>query len=164
MSGNVSGAQILGILMVSAAAIIISQHLFPLFLVLTVLLGLIGLVIFVVELSSGSLELSAYVGGAFVVLLLLTGITYVVGFGLGGTSMGHAVLEVYYSVTGAKQEISEELQRTMNTMVDEACTTLSEGECLTLKASIRTAKTLDEVSSNVARLQKAGRVADSIIS
>ncbi|MFP4402076.1 MAG: hypothetical protein ACLFPL_02495 [Candidatus Nanoarchaeia archaeon] len=48
-------------------------------------------------------EISLYVGEAFTILLLLTGITWFVGCGIGGTSFGEASVEIYTQITGAQK-------------------------------------------------------------
>ncbi len=146
-----------------AMAIIISRQLFPFFLTLSII-SLIGLIIIVgIELFNDNFgEFSLYVGIAFVIFLLLTSVTWLIGYGIGGTTFGQASLEIYYAFTGAEQQISQELQNVINQIVDDSCKTLSEENCNLLKTTAESAKTLQEVSDKANQLKSLSNIAKSV--
>lgn len=163
MDEKETGGLVLLIIFVIAMAIIISRRLFPFFLALTIIsfVGLIAVVL--VELFNDSFgEISLYVAGAFVIFLLLTSITWFIGYGIGGTSFGEASLEIYYTITGAEQQVTQELQNAINLVVDESCKTLTEENCNLLKATAKSAKTLQEVSAKVNQLKSLNNVIESV--
>ena len=98
-------------------------------------------------------EISLYVGGAFVVLFLLTSITWFIGYGIGGTSFGEASVEIYTTITGAEQQVSQELHNAINQVVDESCKTLDEQSCNLLKTTAKSAQTLQEVTDKANQLK-----------
>jgi Na+-transporting methylmalonyl-CoA/oxaloacetate decarboxylase gamma subunit len=104
-------------------------------------------------------EFSLYVGGVFVVLFLLTSITWFIGYGIGGTSFGEASVEIYTTITGAEQQVTQELQNAINQVVDESCKTLDEQNCNLLKTTAKTAQTLQEVTDKANQLKD---MADSV--
>lgn len=154
MSDKEAGGIVLVFIFALALAIIISRQLFPIFFGLSVI-ALIGLIIVVaIELFNDSFgEISLYVGGAFVIFLLLTGITWFVGYGIGGTSFGEASVEIYTTITGAEQQINQELQNAMNQVIDESCKTLDEQSCNMLKTTAKSAQTLQEVTDKANQLK-----------
>jgi ABC-type multidrug transport system fused ATPase/permease subunit len=163
MDEKEAGAIVLGIIFALALAIIISRQLFPIFLGLSIV-TLIGLIIVVVfELFNDSFgEISLYVGGAFVVLFLLTSITWFIGYGIGGTSFGEASVEIYTTITGAEQQVSQELQNAINQVIDESCKTLDEQNCNLLKTTAKSAQTLQEVTDKANQLKSIADTAKSI--
>jgi len=154
---------VLGIIFALALAIIISRQLFPIFLGLSVV-ALIGLIIVVViELFNDSFgEISLYVAGAFVILFLLTAVTWFIGYGIGGTSFGEASVEIYNTITGAEQQVNQELQNAINQVVDESCKTLDEQNCNLLKTTAKSAQTLQEVSDKATQLKDLSNAVNSI--
>jgi len=136
---------------------------FPIFLGLSIV-ALIGLIIVVViELFNDSFgEISLYVGGAFAILLLLTGITWFVGYGIGGTSFGEASVEIYTQITGAQEQVNQELQNAINQVVNESCKTLDEQNCNILKTTAKSAQTLQEVTDKANQLKSVSDTVKSI--
>ena len=163
MDEKEAGGIVLGIIFALALVIIISRQLFPFFLVLSII-ALIGLIIVVViELFNDNFgEFSLYVGGAFVILFLLTSITWFVGYGIGGTSFGEASVEIYSTITGAEQQVNQELQNAINQVVDESCKTLDEQSCNLLKTTAKSAQTLQEVSNKANQLKDLSNTVKSI--
>jgi hypothetical protein len=157
------GGLVLGIIFALALAIIISRQLFPLFLVLSVLAFIALVVVIVIELFNDNFgEFSLYVGAGFVIFFLLTSITWFIGYGIGGTSFGEASLEIYYTITGAEQQINQELQNAINQVVDESCKTLDEQSCNLLKTTAESARTLQEVSDKANELKQLGNLAQKV--
>ena len=163
MDEKEAGGIVLGIIFALALAIIISRQLFPIFLGLSVI-ALIGLIIVVVvELFNDNFgEISLYVGGAFVIFFLLTSVTWFIGYGIGGTSFGEASVEIYTTITGAEQQINQELQNAMNQVIDESCKTLDEQSCNMLKTTAKTAQTLQEVTDKANQLKDLSNTVKSI--
>jgi len=153
MDEKEAGGIVLGIIFALALAIIISRQLFPVFLGLSII-ALIGLIIVVgIELFNDSFgEISLYVAGAFVVLFLLTSVTWFIGYGIGGTSFGEASVEIYTTITGAEQQVNQELQNAMTQVIDDSCKTLDEQSCKILKTTSKSAQTLQEVTDKANQL------------
>lgn len=163
MDEKEAGGIVLGFIFALALAIIISRQLFPIFFGLSII-TLIGLIIVVaIELFNDSFgEISLYVGGAFAIFLLLTGITWFVGYGVGGTSFGEASVEIYTTITGAEQQVNQELQNAINQVIDESCKTLDEQSCNMLKNTAKTAQTLQEVTDKANQLKGLSNTVKSI--
>jgi len=163
MDEKEAGGIVLGIIFALALAIIISRQLFPIFLGLSIV-ALIGLIIVVIiELFNDNFgEFSLYVAGAFVILFLLTSVTWFVGYGIGGTSFGEASVEIYTTITGAEQQVSQELQNAINQVVDESCKTLDEQSCNLLKTTAKSAQTLQAVTDKANQLKSIADTAKSI--
>ena len=163
MDEKEAGGIVLGIIFALALAIIISRQLFPFFLGLSIV-ALIGLIIVVIiELFNDSFgEISLYVAGGFVILFLLTSVTWFIGYGIGGTSFGEASVEIYTTITGAEQQINQEIQKAINQVVDESCKTLDEQNCNLLKTTAETAQTLQEVTDRANQLKDLSNTVNSI--
>ena len=158
---------ILAVIMAVAIAIIKSRQWFPYFLVGSVIF-LVGFIIV------GAIELffrdhsylsfwnyiSVYVGAALIICFVGTGLTYAIGYGLGGTSFGQASLDFYYGVTGAEQE----LENSINQLVEDSCKDLPEESCEMLRTTAKTAKTLQEVSDLADKLDSSYGVIEQSIS
>jgi len=147
---------------VIASAIIISRQLFPFFLTLT-LLSLLALIV------CGVRDLffrddydddywSIYALIPFCIFGLGTLITFEIGYGLGGTPFGQAVLQVY----GIKQEISNSLETAINQVVEENCKVLPEEQCNLLRTTAKTAKSLQEVTDMADSLKTVATTAKKI--
>ncbi len=162
---KVTAGAILGVIFVMALAIKISQTLFPFFLILTVVSIIALLVLLVtsaINNNSGSdlpIIPVAIASGIFFLLALMT---YFVGFGFGGTSIGQATVQVYDSVTGAQQQVSDSVWQSINQIVDSSCQELSKESCATLRTFAKTAKTVQEVSDLADKLKTAQRVARAV--
>lgn len=131
---------ILPVIFVIAIAIIVSKQLFPLFLVGFVLFLVGAIISLFIGLSfrdHSYTEWYEYVTiwlfGIALLCAIGTGITYFIGYGIGGTLFGQASLEVYYALTGAEQEISNALKTSINQVVKENCKILPEESCDLLK-------------------------------
>ena len=163
MDEKEAGGIVLGIIFALALAIIISRQLFPLFFVLSIV-ALVGLIVVVAfELFNDTFgEISLYVAGAFVILFLLTSVTWFIGYGIGGTSFGEASVEIYTTLTGAEQQINQELQNAINQAVDESCKTLDKQSCDLLKTTAESAQTLQEVTDKANQLKELSDKAKSI--
>jgi len=156
---------VLAIVMVVASAIIISRQLFPFFLVGAVILFVILIVVGLIEIffrDHSYLDIwdyfSVYIGVALLIFMIGTGITYGIGYGIGNSSFGQASLEVYYSITGAEQE----LQNSINQIVEESCKRLPEESCRTLRETAKTAETLKEVSDLAEKLGKTSQIVGKV--
>lgn len=159
MGNNNGGEIIIGILTMIATAIIVAQKLFPIFLLLTALAIFILIVVIVFEIINDSFfEFSKYVGMGCIVLFGLTLISWFVGFGIGGTPLGEASLEVYYAVSGAEQEISNEFNDAIALIIVESCQTLDEESCELLKTTAKNAQTIQEVSDKANQLKKLSSI------
>lgn len=98
---------------------------------------------------------STYIGAAFIVCLICTGITYEIGYGfVGGSSFGQASLEVYNSFTGAEQA----LQDSISQIVEENCKLLSPEQCQLLRTTAKTAQTVQEISDYAEQLRAASEI------
>lgn len=163
MDEKEAGGIVLGIIFALTLAIIISRQLFPFFLGLSII-ALIGLIIVVVvELFNDSFgEIFLYVGGAFAILFLLTFVTWFIGYGIGGTSFGKASVEIYTTITGAEQQVSQELQNAMNQVIDESCKTLDEQSCDLLRTTAKSAQTLQEVTDKANQLKELSNTVKSV--
>ncbi len=157
------GGIVLGIIFVLALAIIISRQLFPIFFGLSIIALIALIIVVIIELSNDRFgEFSLYVGGAFVVLFLLTFITWFIGYGIGGTSFGEASVEIYTTITGAEQQVNQELQNAINQVIDESCKTLDEQSCNVLKNTAKSAQTLQEVADKANQLKGISNTVKSI--
>ncbi|MBN4049107.1 hypothetical protein JYT91_00650 [archaeon AH-315-M20] len=152
---------VIAAMMIIATAIIISRQLFPFFLGGSILLFVIFSIVLIREmffihegyLSSGD-YLSKYIGIAFLVFLGGTILTWFIGYGIGGTPLGQASLEVYYGFTGFEQELEDSIDE----IVEESCKSLSEENCALLRSTARTAKTMKEVKDFAGKLKKGKKV------
>ena len=154
MDEKEAGGIVLGIIFALALAIIISRQLFPIFLGLSLFAFLALIVVVGIELFNDSFgEFSLYVAGAFVIFFLLTSVTWFIGYGIGGTSFGEASVEIYTTITGAEQQVNQELQNAINQVVDESCKTLDEQSCNILKTTAKSAQTLQEVTDKANQLK-----------
>ena len=158
-------AFIISAMIVIGAAIVVARTLFPYFLAGSILL-------FVALIISGIIEIffrdndyldfwdyiSVYIGIVFLICLTGMIITYFIGYGIGGTSLGQASLEVYSAFTG----IQEQMDQAINQVVEENCKVLPKESCETLRTTAKTAKTLQEVTDVADKLKKAADVAESL--
>ena len=158
---------ILAVFIVVASAIIISRRLFPFFLVGSMILFGVLIIVGIIEIffrDRSNLDfqeyISVWIAGFWIIFLIGTGVTYGIGYGLGGTSFGQASLEVYYAFTGMEQE----LENAINDVVEQSCKSLPEESCQLLRQTAETAKTLQEVKDLADNLRKASDVADSVSS
>ena len=76
-------------------------------------------------------------------------ITYFIGYGIGGTTLGQASLEVYTAFTG----IQEQMDQAINQVVEENCKVLPKESCETLKTTAKTARTLQDVTGVAEKLK-----------
>jgi FtsZ-binding cell division protein ZapB len=158
-SNDNSGAVVLGIILAIASTILLARFLFPFFLVvsLLLLLALIGFFIFETS-SGGDMSISPYIGIAFLIAIVGTGASWFIGYGIGGTPIGQATLEVY----DALNLVEDELQQAMDDFVEISCEQLDERNCKLLRDYSKTAKTLNELKDYAETLEKAGKVVDKI--
>jgi hypothetical protein len=158
----------LGALFLIGAAIIISQKCFPFFLVGSVILFGILIIVVIIDFirdhdfSDMRDGISTYVGIIFLIFLVCTGITYFIGYGLGGTSFGQASINVYTSITGAEKAVDEATEQAINSLVETNCQVLSPADCTNLRNTAKTAKTLKEISDLADKLKMAEEVANAI--
>ena len=159
------GAIVLGLLILIAVSIKVSQGLFPYFLIGS----LIGIILL---LGFGIWELffrdtsylgiweyfSTYIGLFFLFCLIGTGITYVIGYGLGGTSIGEASIQVYDSLN----EVEEQFDNSINLVIEDSCKTLDEKSCLILRQNYNNFKTIQEVTDMTKKLKKTAVIVDKI--
>lgn len=100
------------------------------------------------------LFISKFLFIGLVISSTITSVLVFIGFGIGGTSIGETSVEFYTKVTGAKQEINNELKSAMNEIVEESCKSLDEKGCNELKSTVKTAQTLQEVVDKSNKLKK----------
>jgi hypothetical protein len=161
--GKTQGAIGLSIIFAIAIIILISKALFPFFFILSIILFIGLLLTLVFEVQANQLgEFSIYVGGALIGLVLLTGLTWGIGYGFGETPVGKASVELYVGITGAEQKVSGGMQDAINKLVDESCETLTEENCNLLKFTAKSAQTLKEVSDKANQLKTLGSVVKSV--
>lgn len=155
-------AIIFGIIMIIGATIVISRLLFPYFLVCALISCITLVVAFLIEVfgrDHSNLEFtdyfSFYIAIFFVIMVIGMFITYFIGFGLGGTTLGVAILDVYGTVIEVETEISDTLDTAINQVVEENCKILSEENCQILRntaKSIKSAKELAEFANNLEKV------------
>ncbi|MBT7193596.1 hypothetical protein HN652_05085 [archaeon] len=158
MSNNEKGLILMAIIFAIAISIIISRELFPFFLFLTIisLIGFVGIIL--IELVSKQLgHFSKYVVFILLVLSILTLITWFIGYGIGGTPLGEACVEIYTTITETEQQVNEEVQNAINTLVNESCESLDEQSCNILKTTTESAQTLQEVTNKDNQLKSLSR-------
>ena len=73
-----------------------------------------------------------------------------------------ASLEVYNSITGTEQQISDTLMESINSVINESCKTLPKDSCDILKNTDKTAKTLQQVQDLADSLKKTSDVINSL--
>jgi hypothetical protein len=162
-------AIILAVLFLVGAAIIIARTLFPYFLIGSVGLFIIAILVFIIELifrDKSYLEyddyISFYIGIAFAFCLVGLIVTYIIGYGLGGTSIGQASVAVYTGITGAEKAVSDATNQAINSLVEENCKILTPTDCTNLRNVAKTAKTLQEISDFTDKLKTAEQVVDAV--
>lgn len=160
---------VLTILFVVGAAIFIARSLFPYFLIGSIILFVVLIISIIVEVFFRDHDyldfwnyVSTYVGIVFGIALIGMFITYFIGYGIGGTSLGEASLQVYTAFTGAEQQVSDALEQLINSVVEENCKILPQDQCDLLRATARNAKTLQEVTDLAEKLKKSLAVANSL--
>lgn len=165
-------AFVIGAMMILVAAIIISRTLFPYFLIGS-LLSVIGLIVCgIIDIffrdSSYNEDIfdysSFYAGIILAIFFIGTFTTYTIGYGIGGTSFGQASLQVYSAITGAEQQVSDSMNKAINDTVESSCKTLTPQDCNTLRQSVSTFKTAQEVIDMADKLKSASEVVDKLTS
>ena len=158
-------AVIISAMIVIGAAITIAKSLFPYFLLGSVALFVILIISAVIEIFFRDHEyldfweyISVYVGIAFLIVLSGMFITYFIGYGVGGTSLGQACTEVYNTFTG----VEEQMNQAIDSIVEEGCKTIPKESCETLRSTAKTARTLQEVHDMADKLKTAKEMADSV--
>jgi len=101
---------------------------------------------------------STYAGGILLICMLLTGITYGIGYGLGDTSFRQTTLKIYSDITDIEEEVSGAVEQSINQAIEENCKIMSEENCKILKDTTRGAKTLQEVSKVAKELKKVSDI------
>lgn len=160
-SEEIDGRFVLGIILTIGAIIIFMKTIvFPLTLVTTILLFfvLIGFLIYEKDEFLQEESASRVLGIAFLISLGLLLISYIIGFGIGGTSVGQACTETYYSITGAQQQIAESFDTATNQFVEETCKTIDDSSCTILKNSLEAGKSLQEIQNIASGFEKASKV------
>ncbi len=162
---KVKAGLVLTVIFVLALAIKVSQVLFPWFLVLTSVSVIVLLVLIVMRAKNDSFDSDipitpvAIAAGVF---FLLTVLTYFIGFGFGGTSIGRAITQAADSLTGAQQQVSDTTWQAMNQIVDSSCPELSGEYCTMLRNFAKTAKTVQEVTDFADKLKTGIAVAQTL--
>ena len=150
------------VLMAIAAAILISRMLFPIFLIGTVISLIVLIFMFISEMRSGYESYGddsiIYVGIAFGVCLIGTGITYGIGYGIGNSPIGELSLQVHGAVTGVQQE----LDNSINQAIDESCKSLPQENCQLMRNAVNTFRTVQDVTDFADKLRTAKKVVDKI--
>lgn len=169
MAGDDLGKQIvviiLAVLLVIASAIIISRQLFPLFLALSALSFLALIISILIEVffrdhdySEITDYVSFYIAIVFALSILGMFVTFQIGYGLAGTTIGQTALEVY----GVKQEVSESIENAINQVVNESCQTLPKESCDNLRLTAETAKSVQEITDLAKKLKTANDIANKL--
>jgi hypothetical protein len=158
-------AFIISAMIVIGAAIAIAKSLFPYFLLGSIVLLIALIISAIIEIFFRDYDyldfwdyISVYIGIAFLIVISGMFITYFIGYGVGGTSLGQACTEVYNAFTGAE----EQMNQAINQVVEESCKTIPKESCETLRVTAKTAKTLQEVQNMADKLKTAKELADSI--
>lgn len=158
-------AFIVSAMIVIGAAIAIAKSLFPYLLLGSIVLFVALIISVIIEIffrDHDYLEfwdyISVYIGIAFLIVLFGMFITYFIGYGIGGTSLGQACTEVYNAFT----EVEDQMNQAIDQVVNESCKTLPEESCQTLMITAKTARTLQEVQDMADKLKKAQEVKDSL--
>jgi len=136
--------------------IFLAQALFPLFLILTIISFIALIVVFIIDYKdshyNNDYQNTIYVGIAFLVLFVCSLLTYFIGYGIGGTSIGQASLEVYNTLTGVEEEISQTMDNATKEFIEASCQTLPEESCNILRQSAEAGKSLQELQGLVNNL------------
>jgi hypothetical protein len=136
------------IILIGALIIFMRTIVFPVFLITTILL-FIGLVVFLFIEKEDSFQEESVTYYLIIALAISFGIliiSYVIGFGIGGTSIGQACTETYYAITGAEQQIAETFDNATQQLIDETCNVVDNSSCQLLKNSAKAGKTLQELT------------------
>jgi uncharacterized membrane protein (DUF4010 family) len=136
-----------------ALAIKVSRILFPYLLMLAIAFLIVLVICFIIDLKNSNFEngeepWSKWPAIIFGVLVLLTYVAWAIGFGLGGTSFGKAVLEAY-SIFELPSEIEKNIT---NTAIDATQQALNE-TCHNLNNS-DACKTTKQTSDAIGIIEK----------
>jgi len=153
------------VLLVVGAAVIISRQLFPIFLsgsfLFFGLLIIVGLIEFFYR-EHSFLNFwdyfSTYIGITLLLFILGVGVTWFVGYGIGGTSLGQASVDFYNDFT----KVEDDIEIAIEQIVEESCKTLPEESCDALRISVKSAKTLKDVKNIAKKLHKTSNIAKEI--
>jgi len=160
MAGNSdngeAAAWIIGICMAIAAAIYISRFLFPIFAVATVVTFIA--LIFLLFSQGHEDDSFGYVGIAFIVCLVCTGITYGIGYGVPKTVVGQVSLEVNGAVVQTQQAFDDAIDQT----IEESCKTLTPESCQSLQSSVSMFRTTQDVLDMAEGFRKTATVVKKI--
>jgi nitrogen fixation/metabolism regulation signal transduction histidine kinase len=156
---------IISVMVFIGAVIVIAQELFSFFLFAVVVLFVLLIVVGLIELilrQHDYLEFwdyaSSFIGVALLIALVGFFLTYFIGYGIGGTSLGVACVQVYTAVNG----VQESLDQAINDVVESSCKTLMPENCELLRTTAKTAKTLQEVTDMADKLAKTAEVVETI--
>ncbi len=161
---DVDGRVVLGIIILIGAIIVFMKTVvFPFTLIITPLL-FIGLVIFLcIEKEESFQQDSAtfYLGIAFLVSFGLLFVSYIIGFGIGGTSIGQATTETYYAITGAQQQVADTLNNATYQLIAQTCEVVSVQNCNILKSSAEAGKSLQDLEDIASKFERVQNIANS---
>ncbi|MGE0792872.1 MAG: hypothetical protein AB7V77_01675 [Candidatus Woesearchaeota archaeon] len=163
MSEKELGGIILSGIFFLALAIIIATKLFPIFLIGSIVVFAILVVVVIIEICNDSFgEISIYIGLVLLGFVVLTLLSWFVGFGIGGTSLGQASVNLYTSIVGVEKEVNKELQNTMKLVVAEYCAELNEQDCLVLTKMIDSADNIQTIHDSFTKLKQAELIVNSV--
>src|SRR3989344_251625 len=148
--------KILGIILIIGTILIfVREVLVPFFKFTSVLLFVCLILFLFVE---GLREKAHIVGVMFLISISLWGILYIIGFGLGDSTVGQAVLEIHGTITSAEQEVFNSLDLSIKSLVDESCKTLDESYCNSLKFAALSGKSFIEIENIVNNIKTTSKV------
>jgi len=148
---GITGATVLGIIMIVYAIIKLSQQVFALFFSLGIFFFIVSVIIFLVEIflrDKDYLEPQEYVSlwtfGGAVVFLILSVPFYAIGYGVGNTQIGLAIQDTGDTLVNAEQQVEETFDKAINDIVEDGCKTLDEQNCQLLRTTASSAKDIQE--------------------
>lgn len=161
------GGIIILVMIAVGAVITIAKSLFPTFLLGSITLGMFLIISIIIELVFRNRDclglwdyISTYIGLGFFIFLFGLFVTHFIGYGIGGTSLGQASVEVYNAFT----VVDETMNQAIYQSVEENCKVLPVEGCTLLRNAAKTARSIQDIEDIANTLKNTAKVADVITS
>lgn len=168
-AAEITGATVLGVIMLVYAIIKFSQQAFSFFFSLGIFLFIASMVVFLIEMffrDKDFLEIHEYISlwmfGGAIVLLILSIPFYAVGYGFGNSQIGLAIQDTGDTLVDAEQQVEETFDQAINDIVEDGCNTLDEQSCQLLKTTATSAKDIQEFAEFAENLKGKAEIVERL--